>query len=135
MLVDKPLLLKSFKLVVACEPRFTHHFYDLLFAHHPRTKELFHRKSREVQERLLFETLSLVLERLDDADYLEEKLGPLGDAHVQYGVTPEMYDWVQDALISTLAHVLGPAWSIELDRNWREAYRRIKEAMLRTGKS
>ena len=69
MTLDKELLLKSFKLVVACEPRFTHHFYDLLFARHPRTKELFHRKSRELQERLLVETLQALLERLDDAQY------------------------------------------------------------------
>ena len=132
MVVDKQLLLKSFKLVLLCESQFTHHFYDVLFERHPQARPLFHRRSREVQERLLAETLEAVLERLDDAQYLDEKLGPLGVTHASYGVTPEMYGWVEDALISTLAHVSGPVWSTELDQNWREAYRRISGAMLRT---
>ena len=98
MVVDKQLLLKSFKLVLLCESQFTHHFYDVLFERHPQARPLFHRRSREVQERLLAETLQAVLERLDDAQYLDEKLGPLGVTHASYGVTPEMYDWVEDSV-------------------------------------
>lgn len=46
-----------------------------------------------------------------------------------YGVTGEMYDWVGDALITTLAEAAGNAWTAELYLAWSEAYGAIVSLM------
>jgi hemoglobin-like flavoprotein len=57
------------------------------------------------------------------------QLGALGAKHVDYGVRPEVYDWVVDALLVTLAEAAGPLWSDELHAQWAEAYATIASLM------
>jgi hemoglobin-like flavoprotein len=130
MQLDKVTLLASLSVVVTCEPKVLQYFYELLFQRHPRARELFHSPELEAQQKLLFQTLSWGIEHLDDPAALERVLAPLGRAHVEYGVTPDMYEWVGDALIDTIAHVSGAAWTEELAVAWRAAYSRLAGAML-----
>jgi hemoglobin-like flavoprotein len=130
MPIDKVRLLASLSVVVTCEPRALHYFYELLFERHPRARALFHRQELEAQQKLLFEALSWTIEHIDDPAALERVLGPLGSQHVAYGVTPDMYAWVGEALVDTIAHVSGAAWTEELAAAWRAAYSRLVDAML-----
>ncbi len=130
MIPNRVLLRESLAIVVACESSVLGIFYKLLFERHPEARQLFHRKALEVQERLLLEVLSWSIEHLDDSVALERTLGPLGARHVGYSVTPEMYGWVGDALIDTIAHVSGAVWTNELAENWQEAYSRLVGVML-----
>jgi len=43
----------------------------------------------------------------------------LGIRHLDYEVTPEMYDWWADVLLRTLRELSGGDWSAELERVWR----------------
>jgi hemoglobin-like flavoprotein len=130
MPLDKVQLLASLSVVVTCEPKALHYFYELLFQRHPRARELFHRPELEAQQKLLFDALSWSIEHLDDPAALERVLGALGRKHFQYGVTPDMYEWVGEALIDTIAHVSGVVWTEELAEAWRGAYSRLVDAML-----
>ena len=130
MPIDKELLRKSFALFVACEPDLTHHFYEVLFARHPEARKLFFRKSRAEQERMLTETIAKLVLSIDDVAELEKILVPLGVKHIEYGATPEKYDWVKDALLCTFRHVAGSVWSDDLAASWREAYDRMATIMI-----
>src|SRR5262249_531637 len=123
------LLQRSFDLVLEREPDLTLRFYDVLFSRHPEVRALFGRNSQAAQARMLTDALASVVEHLEDAPWLEEKLHALGAKHVDYGVTTGMYGWVGDALLTTLAAVAGPDWSDELAREWGAAYGAIVAMM------
>jgi hemoglobin-like flavoprotein len=122
MALDVPLLRQSFELVLERNPTLTTRFYEILFERYPTTRALFRRNAKQVQEAMLAKALVAVMDHLEDAPWLEQTLGALGAKHVDYGVTPEMYDWVGDALLSTLAEVAGSDWTPALASNWGEAY-------------
>lgn len=130
MKLNVAILRTSFELVLEREPSLSHRFYDNLFARYPQAQAMFHRRPRETQERMLSEALGAVLDHLEDAPWLAHQLGAMGAKHVEYGVTPEMYDWVGDALLATLAQAAGPEWNDELAHEWAAAYGAITSLML-----
>ncbi len=123
-------LRSSFDLVVERAPDLTHRFYEVLFARYPEARPLFGRQSRPAQEQMLTAALTAVLDHLEDAPWLRSTLGALGERHTGYGVTPEMYDWVGDSLLATLAEVAGSAWTPEVASAWTEAYAAISSMMM-----
>ena len=131
MALNVPLLRTSFDLVVEREPLLMRRFYEILFTRYPQARPLFRRNSTVEQEKMLTGALVAVLEHLEDAPWLEEKLAALGAKHVEYGVTSNMYDWVGESLLATLAEVAGPDWTKELAGAWGEAYGAIVSLMLR----
>ena len=70
---------------------------------------------------MLAQALVAVVDHLEDAAWLTSTLGGLGAKHVGYGVTAEMYDWVGDSLLRTLAEVAGGDWTPEHQGAWAEA--------------
>jgi len=130
MALNVPLLRSSFELVMDLEPTFIKRFYEILFARHREARPLFSRNLRGQQEKMLTDALVAVLDHLEDAPWLSQTLGALGAKHVDYGVTPEMYGWVGDALLATLSEVAGPAWNSELHAAWSEAYGAISGLMI-----
>ena len=130
--LDVELLRASFDLVVTREPELTHRFYEILFERHPQVKPLFRPARRKEQERMLAEALGAVVDHLEDAAWLSGTLEALGQKHVDYGVRDEMYAWVGEALLCTLAEIAGKQWSPQLERAWAGAYEAIA-AMMRAG--
>ncbi|MDD9939638.1 MAG: globin domain-containing protein [Myxococcales bacterium] len=130
MSLNVELLRDSFELVVGKNPDLTVRFYEILFEKYPQAKPLFSRKGQKEQAKMLAEALTAVVEHLEDAPWLEQTLGAMGAKHVEYGVTEDMYDWVGDALITTLSEVAGPAWNDELKEAWTAAYGAISGLML-----
>src|SRR5690242_19203337 len=106
--MDIALLRSSFALVIDRSPDLVHRFYDILFTRYPQTRPLFGRNLRNAQERMLGEALVAVLDRLEDADWFTRTLEALGEKHVAYGVTDEMYAWVGECLLTALADAAGP---------------------------
>jgi len=132
MALDVNLLRESFQLVLERNPTLTSSFYDVLFERYPEARPLFSRSLRNVQEKMLGQALGAVMDHLEDAPWLTQTLGEMGARHVGYGVTPEMYDWVGDALLRTLAATAGNDWTPALEQNWGEAYGVIV-ALMRAG--
>ena len=127
--LDVELLRASFEQVVARDPALTHRFYNVLFDRYPQVKPLFGRNSRTRQEKMLTEALVAVVDHLEDAPWLEHQLGAMGAKHVEYGVTDEMYEWVGDSLLRTLAEVAGEAWTPAVAAAWPAAYGAISGLM------
>ena len=123
------LLRTSFEHAVNNDPEIVAHFYGRLFADHPELRAYFPRDMAG-QERALGEKLTEIMLHLEDADYLRVHLAALGIRHaVQYRVQPEMYGFVKDALVSTLADAV-PEWNDELDREWDGALTAVAGMML-----
>jgi hemoglobin-like flavoprotein len=130
MALDVALLRGSFELVVEREPQITRRFYEILFDRYPQVRPMFHRKAPEVQQKMLAEALAAVLDHLEDAAWLENTLHNLGATHVDYEVTEEMYGWVGESLLATLAEVAGDDWTPALADAWSEAYGAISGMMI-----
>lgn len=130
MALDVPLLRGSFELVLKRNPSLTARFYEILFDRYPQAKPLFRRNTIKQQETMLAHALVAVMDHLEDAPWLKQTLAALGAKHVGYGVTPEMYDWVGDALLAAMAEAAGKDWSPKLAAQWTEAYGAIVSMML-----
>jgi len=127
--VNVTLLRESFGLVIERQPQVVHRFYQILFERYPKARPLFSRNSPAKQEEMLGAALVAVLDHLEDAAWLTDTLKAMGAKHVDYGVTGEMFGWVGDSLLATLAEVAGPAWTPELAAAWTEAYGAISGLM------
>lgn len=129
MALNATLLRDSFALVIDRQPQLVHRFYEILFSRYPQAKPLFSRNSAAKQEEMLGAALVAVLDHVEDAAWLESTLKGMGAKHVDYGVTKEMYGWVGDSLLATLAEVAGPDWTPPLVAAWTEAYGAIASLM------
>ncbi len=123
------LLRSSFSLVVEREPELAARFYETLFSRYPQARRLFGRDS-DSQAKMLTEALVAVVDHLEDAPWLTSALGDLGAQHVVYGVTPEMYGWVAECMLATLADVAGSAWTPALANAWSDALNAVARLML-----
>lgn len=129
MSLNVKLLRESFEIVVERSPNLTHRFYEILFERYPQTQQMFPAGRRASQEGMLTNALVAVMDHLEDAPWLTGTLHALGAKHVDYGVTDEMYGWVGDALLRTLAEVAGNDWSPELEAAWTAAFGAIASLM------
>lgn len=129
MNLDIQLLRSSFELVVDREPELTAAFYRRLFSDFPQAKALFGRNSERAQQEMLRDALIAVLDHLEDAPWLDNTLRALGARHHEYGVTPQMYDWVGQSLLATLAEIADDAWTPALAEAWGAAYGLIAQTM------
>jgi len=135
MSLNAALLRSSLELVAAREPQITRRFYEILFERYPQSKPLFGRNSLEKQQKMLQDALVAVVEHVEDATWLTTNLHALGAKHAGYGVTREMYDWVGECLLATLAEIAAEAWSKEIERAWSDAYTAIAGLMLEGAQS
>jgi hemoglobin-like flavoprotein len=130
---DVRLLRDTLELTLAKDDTFPTRFYDRLFAAHPEVRALFHRSTPGAQNKLFAQKLVALIDHVDDPAWLDRELGTLAQNHAKYGVTPEMYPWVGEALIATLREACDDAWSDEAERAWTEAYASLQRAILGAG--
>lgn len=130
MPLDATVLRSSFDTIVERQPMITPRFYEILFERYPQARPLFGGNSSKAQQEMLQQALVAVLEHLEDASWLSSTLGALGAKHIDYGVTREMYDWVGNALLATLAETLGNDWTATVEEQWSMAYGVIRDLML-----
>lgn len=125
------LLEESYELALLRDADFPRLFYDILFRNHPSTRPLFKSNSLNAQRTMLSKAILASIDHLEDAAWLEEQLVPLGQGHIAYGVTDEMYDWVGASLIAAIAEVCDTDWTQAHATAWQEAYQRISQVMRR----
>jgi hemoglobin-like flavoprotein len=123
------LLEESYELALLRDADFPRLFYEILFKTRPATRALFKSNSLNAQRTMLSKTLLAAIDHLEDDAWLVEHLAPLGKGHVAYGVTPEMYEWVGDALVAAIAEVCEDDWTSAHDAAWRKAYQRLSQVM------
>lgn len=105
-------------------------FYERLFEIDPGLRPLFRCDMREQEQRLLGAIADLV-EALDTPEVFRSKLRDLGRRHAGYGVEPEHYQTVREALFWALEQCLGATFTADVRVAWRQLYDTIAGEMKR----
>lgn len=127
---NEGLLRKTLEITLAADDTFPKRFYDRLFMSHPEVIPLFHRNSPGAQRKMFAQKLTLIVDHVEDAEWLARELRAVAESHARYGVRPEMYAWVGEALIETLRDACGEEWSEAAEEAWRAGYERITAEIL-----
>ena len=127
---DARMLRDTLELTLAADDSFPKRFYDRLFARHPEVVPMFHRNSPGAQRKMFAQKLTMIVDHVEDPEWLARELAEVAESHAKYGVTPEMYAWVGEALVDTLREACADGWTVAAEHAWRTAYRRITEAIL-----
>jgi nitric oxide dioxygenase len=75
-------------------------------------------------------TMSMLVNSLCNLDIVLPAAGKLATRHVRYGVTPEHYPVVGQALLWTIQRTLGLNWTADIAAAWIEAYGIISRHMI-----
>ncbi|WP_137181035.1 globin domain-containing protein [Roseomonas sp. AR75] len=123
------LVRASFRALAALGEDGAETFYDRLFAMQPGLRALFP-EDIGPQCTKLMSMLGVIVARLHDHAALQPLLSDLARRHVGYGAQPEHYAGVGEALLWTLDHRLGPAFTQAHAAAWDRAYAALAEIML-----
>lgn len=96
-------------------------FYKKLFELDPSLRPMFKGDMKE-QGKKLMNTLSFAVNGLTRLDTIVGAVEDLGRKHVGYGVKPEHYNTVGEALLWTLEQGLGDAFTPDVKFAWTEVY-------------
>lgn len=97
-------------------------FYARLFELDPSLRPMFAHTDMAAQRKNLVQTLTVVVKSIDRLDTIVPAVEALGRRHVAYGVKPQHFATVGQALLDTLAVGLGGAFTPEVRRAWAMAY-------------
>jgi nitric oxide dioxygenase len=123
------LVQKSFAKVAPIADQAAGLFYGRLFEIAPQVKPLFKRDIDE-QGRMLMGALSTVVNGLKDLEAIVPIAQQLAVRHVNYGVKPEYYQPVGEALLWTLEKGLGPEFTPPVKAAWTQAYTTLSGVMI-----
>ena len=122
------LVQESWKSMLPIRDTFAELFYGKLFSLDARLQSLFKGDMKD-QGRNLAAMISIAVRSLAEPEKTALALRGLGRRHAAYGVQERDYDTVAVALLWTLAHGLGEAFTEELAQAWLAAYGSIAGAM------
>lgn len=98
----------------------------------PRSPELISSKRFLMHATYLISMIDTALNMLGpDAEMLTEIMMDLGKKHVRYGVRPEYFPFMGEALMETLVECLPKKMTDEVQASWRETYSVLSEDMIR----
>ena len=128
--MDAVLLRESFNLVAPDKEKFAEAFYDRLFTTFPETRQLFAKTDMKQQQTALIAAIALVVAGVEKGENLAPVLRTLGERHEKYGVKPEHYSLVGQALLETFSAFLGPQWTPAYLETWTQAYTVVSQGMI-----
>lgn len=108
-------------------------FYGRLFIKYPALRPLF-KGSMDYQYQRFIAMLSLIVARLDRPETIMQEIRQLAGRHEAYGVKPEHYAAVREALLWTLERGLGGDWNPDVEQAWGACYDLLTRSMLESGK-
>ena len=132
--MDNDRLRASWARVTANGAQVPQFFYARLFLANPELRDLFP-VSMAAQSDRLVAALGRIVSSVDDEAALTPAMEELGRDHRRFAVRPEHYPLVGEALLATLAHMLGDDWTPELEEDWAEAYAAAAAAMLQAAQA
>jgi hemoglobin-like flavoprotein len=104
-------------------------FYSKLFNDHPYTRKMFP-KEMDQQFIKLIDMLSYVIMSLDRPQEIKNGIEAMAHRHKTYGVKPEHYNMVGEALFWTIKKGLGSEWNQEISEAWTVCYQTLAEKMV-----
>ncbi|HSF94033.1 MAG TPA: globin domain-containing protein [Thermohalobaculum sp.] len=108
-------------------------FYERLFAIAPELRSLF-RDEIEEQGMRFMTALGAILNYIDDPVALTPHLQRLAKGHSAYGIKPEHFRPMGEALIWTMRKSLGDRLSSEAEAAWVRAYDELARRMIELAK-
>jgi len=124
------LVQSSFNLLIPILESVTMVFYDRLFQLDPSLRRMF-RTPQPKQARKLANVLTAVVKGLGHPEEILSAVEELGRRHSNYGVQPEHYATVGEALMWTLQTGLGDVFTAEVGDAWASAYSLLSLTMQR----
>lgn len=103
--------------------------YGRIFVLAPESRALFGADIRPQEKRLMI-AVKIAVNGLGRLDEITPFLVKLGARHVRYGVRPEHFAVVAEALLWTLEQGLGEAFTADVRDAWVAAWNVIADAML-----
>src|SRR5262245_56294325 len=122
----------SFDRVWGFAARTTDLFYGRLFEIAPDVRSLF-RRDLDEQKRKFMSTLAVIGGSLDDSSKLITLTETLAWQHRRYGILPEHYALVGEALLWSLERGLGESWTPDVAASWSKAYGIVSNFMIAHG--
>ncbi len=104
-------------------------FYGRLFALAPAARRLFHNDMR-LQGQKLMDMLAAIVAAADDLEAIRPRLEDLGRRHAGYGVQPEQYQILTEALMWAFAQALGPDFDDPTRTAWTRLLDHVNTVML-----
>lgn len=118
--IDTQQVKESFTYLAADAQNAIEYFYARLFANSPETQAMFPLAMSQQRERF-FMALSRLVAGLDASEASSAYLRELGRDHRKFGVKDKHYAAFFDALLATVQHCAGRAWTPETAKGWRGA--------------
>lgn len=128
--VDPAALKANFASVATHGDDVAMYFYSYLFLTRPEVRRMFPLAMTEQRDRLLGALVRIVT-HIDRLAEIEPYLADLGRDHRKFGTLTDHSPAVGQALLATLAHFSGPAWTDTLAANWSAAYVAVAGTMIR----
>ena len=105
---------------------FGERFYQHLFRMHPEVQPMF-KTSMNSQSMKLMQMIGFAVSNLQSPESLRPLVAALGNRHRGYGVQVDHYGYVGDALMITLAEILGERFTPEAHTAWAQLYSDLVE--------
>ncbi|MEV4530392.1 globin domain-containing protein [Streptosporangium sp. NPDC049304] len=134
MSLNPRLVKESFAVVEPVADKAAAYFYGRLFAENPQLRAMFP-PAMNVQRDRLFSALTRTVWSLDSPDGMASFLGQLGRDHRKYGVIPEHYTAVGNALLATIRRFAAEVWNAEIEAAWVAAYTAAANLMIESAQS
>ncbi len=105
-------------------------FYHRLFEIAPEFRAMF-RSDMDGQGMRFMSTLGVIVQHLDDPQALRPYLERLAQGHAAYGVKPEHFQPMGQALILTMQEIIGEDFPEGAATAWEAAYDHLAREMVR----
>lgn len=128
------LVKDSFAKVAPIQAQAAALFYQRLFEIAPEARPLF-KADMESQGKKLMNMLATAVENLSNLDSLLPAVSDMARRHVDYGVLPEHYPLVGEALIWALQQGLGDELTTKDEEAWAEVYLLLATHMIDAAKA
>jgi hemoglobin-like flavoprotein len=115
------LVQQTFEQVYPLAKHISEIFYGRLFALDPSLRPLFP-DDMLAQQRKLMQMLAEIVDSLDQPDEVVPTARALGQRHVGYGVAPDYYQTMRQALLWMLSKSLGDDFTRDVESAWIAAF-------------
>jgi len=105
-------------------------FYERLFIEHPEYRPLF-THSKKVQRAKFLSMLNIIINGLDNLEFLSDPLKNLGKKHGGMGLINEDYENVAAALVNAIDEVSDKPLSDIERRSWFEGLMTVSKVMMK----
>lgn len=103
--------------------------YEIMFKEHPETKELF-AKTTPGQAQRLIDAVLFYCEETENFEMFFDRLDVIAHAHINAGVKPKFYPYMEEAFIQALRSILKNEISESEIGAWRYGFKSLAAELI-----